>query len=105
MASTWVKVEGPPSREVFVNGQLVDPAGFTNRPFTVDIGQNTFLLLTSAHDIEVETTVLVGEATEERPFLVQLWPAVRAAAPRTKKPRRSARKKPSAKPRRTRKAR
>jgi hypothetical protein len=97
MASTWVKVEGPPSREVFVNGQLLDPAGTTDRPFSVEIGQNTFLLLTSAGDIEVETTVLIGEATQERPFVVQLWPAVRASAPPARKA--------AAKPRRGRKAR
>lgn len=74
MVSSWVKVNGPPNRDVFVGYNFTAPAGRTNEPFRVPRGGNTFLLLTSNLIIEARTLAYVGDATEAAPFTVELWP-------------------------------
>ena len=72
MASTWVKVVWNRDTDVFVNGLFTEAAGVTNKPFRVEIGQNTFTVLTPAGEIEAEATKIVARATRRKPEIVDL---------------------------------
>jgi hypothetical protein len=74
MVSSWVKVNGPTNRDVFVGYNFTAPAGRTNEPFRVPHGGNTFILLTPNLIIEARTLAYVAGADETAPFIVELWP-------------------------------
>lgn len=75
MASSWVKVNGPTDRDVFVDYNFTAPAGRTNEPFRVPRGGNTFILLTPNLVIEARTMAYVPAADQAAPCIVELWPA------------------------------
>lgn len=75
MIMSWVKVNGPKGREVFVSYDFTVPAGRTNEPFQVHRGGNTFLLLSKNLIIEARAKAYVPSNDEAHPFEVELWPA------------------------------
>ena len=75
MVSSWVKVNGPINRDVFVGYNFTAPAGRTNEPFRVPRGGNTFILLAPNLVIEARIKAYVTAADEAAPFTVELWPA------------------------------
>lgn len=75
MVLSWVRVNGPTNRDVFVGYNFTAPAGRTNEPFRVPRGGNTFILLTPNLIIEARTLAYVGTADEAAPFIIDLWPA------------------------------
>ena len=77
MATTWVKVIWKRLADVFINRQFVEPAGEINTPFKVEIGQNTFTVLTPEREIEAEETMDVPKATRRHPKVVLLKPGPR----------------------------
>jgi len=87
MALSWVKVVGAPSddgRDVFVNGNFVDPAGSVGTPFRVETGQDTFALLKPDMSVERSVTVIVDlHPKKTDPQLIDIGapaaPAVAAA--------------------------
>ncbi len=75
MLLSWVKVNGPTNRDVFVGYNFTAPAGRTNEPFRVPRGGNTFILLAPNLIIEARTFAYVAATDEATPFIVELWPA------------------------------
>lgn len=75
MVLSWVKVNGPTNRDVFVDYNFTAPAGHTNEPFRVPRGGNTFILLAPNLIIEARTLAYVAVADEAAPCIVELWPA------------------------------
>lgn len=75
MIMSWVKVNGPQDREVFVGYDFTAAAGHTNEPFRVHRGGNTFLLLTENLIIEARAKAYVPSNDEAHPFVIDLWPA------------------------------
>lgn len=88
MVSSWVKVNGPTNRDVFVGYNFTAPAGRTNEPFRVPRGGNTFILLAPNLVIEARIKAYVVVADEAAPCIVELWPAPvpEPADPRTTNP-------------------
>lgn len=74
METSWVKVNGPPNRDVFVGYNFTAPAGRTNEPFRVARGGTTFILLMPNLVIEARIKAYVIAADEAAPFTVELWP-------------------------------
>jgi hypothetical protein len=74
MPLSWVKVVGPANRDVYVNGNFVDPGGRTNEAFAVEIGKNTFFLLKNTDTIEAEKEAYIKFASNDAPQIVDLWP-------------------------------
>ena len=75
MIMSWVTVNGPKDRDVFVDYDFTTAAGRTNEPFRVHRGGNTFVLLTPNLIIEARTKAYVPATDESHPFVVELWPA------------------------------
>jgi hypothetical protein len=75
MVMSWVKVNGPINRDVFIGYNFTAPAGRTNEPFRVPRGGNTFILLAPNLIIEARALAYVVAADEAAPFVVELWPA------------------------------
>ena len=94
MALSWVKVIGAAAdsgRDVFVNGNFVDPAGTVGNPFRVETGQNTFALLKPDQSVDRSVTVVVDLHTTKTdaqsvdispPVAPAVAAAMPAAAPR-----------------------
>lgn len=79
MAKTWVKVEGPANRDVFVN-QVTEATGETLIPFQVEVGQNTFFLLRDDGEIDKERTQNCKAAPKTDPVIVPLAPLAALSA-------------------------
>lgn len=75
MIKSWVKINGPKDRDVFVDYDFTAPAGRTNEPFQVHSGTNTFMLLAPNLIIEARTRADVHALDETTPAVVELWPA------------------------------
>ncbi len=85
MPLSWVKVEGPDDRDVYLEGNPIDPAGRTNSPFRVQMGKNNFQLIRFIPDsdpiVEAEKEVVVDLRLRNDPLIVPLWPATGAPPP------------------------
>jgi len=87
MALSWVKVTGAAAddgRDVYVNGNYVDPAGAVGSPFRVETGQNTFALLKPDKSVDRSVTAVIDlHPKRTNPQLVDIGvpvaPAVAAA--------------------------
>jgi len=83
MALSWVKVVGAPAdsgRDVFVNGNFVDPAGLVGTPFRVETGQDTFALLNPDLSVDRSVTVVVDlHPKKTDPQIVEMPPPVAPA--------------------------
>jgi hypothetical protein len=75
MIKSWVKINGPKDRDVFVDYDFTAPAGRTNEPFRVHSGTNTFMLVSRNLIIEARMKANVPATDEAHPFVVELWPA------------------------------
>lgn len=95
MALSWVKVTGAAAdagRDVYVNGNFIDPAGTVGEPFQVETGQDTFMLLRPDKSVERSVKARIELHDEENdPQIVDISTATApaaamtsAAAPRTK---------------------
>jgi hypothetical protein len=71
---SWVKVIGAAiGREVFVNGNHVDAAGFIGTPFEVDAGLDTFELLTLGGTVEQSVGVVIADqGSPQNPQIVNM---------------------------------
>ncbi len=84
MPLSWVKVEGPDDRDVYLKGNPIDRAGRTNTPFRVRMGRNIFQLIRFIPDtdsdpiVEAENEVVVDLRVKNDPLIVPLWPATGA---------------------------
>lgn len=87
MIKSWVKINGPKDRDVFVDYDFTAPAGRTNQPFQVHSGTNTFMLLSPNLIIEARTRANVHALDKTNPAVVELWPApVNVATPANARP-------------------
>lgn len=75
MIKSWVKINGPKNRDVFVDYDFTAPAGRTNEPFQVHSGTNTFMLLAPNLIIEARMRANVHALDKANPAVVELWPA------------------------------
>ena len=76
MTMSWIKVNGPTDRDVYVGYNFTAAAGRTNTPFQVVRGGNTFILLTPNLIIDARTKAYVPVTDEAHPFVIELWPAL-----------------------------
>ncbi len=72
MASSWVVVPWSTSRDVYMNGNVLEAAGVTNSPFVVETGMNDFALLTSTKEIEAGARKHIALAPKDEPIIVVL---------------------------------
>ncbi len=76
MALTWVKIDGPPASDVYVNGNFRKAGGTTDEPFQVETPHNRFALLDGDRQIIADREVDVPlRNTPETAFEIALWPA------------------------------
>ena len=75
MALTWVKIDGPPASDVYVNGNFQAAGGTTDAPFQVETPENRFTLLDDDRKIIANRDVEVPlRHTKEDAFEIALWP-------------------------------